>query len=513
MRKSFNTAGPCQPDIHYLLPPERRLGDLEPLLARREYFILHAPRQTGKTTAVYTLAERLRREGQYAALYVSVENAQVAGGDVARGMPLILGALRREAELQLPPDLHPEIPDPLPPPEEALSVVLTAWAQACSRPIVLFLDEIDALRDETFLSVLRQLRSGYITRPHHFPQSVALIGLRDVRDYKIRLRPEAASLGTASPFNIITESLTLRNFTAAEVAELYQQHTAATGQTFAPEALARAFELTQGQPWLVNALARQLVDKVVADPTQTIRVEAVEEAKEILIQRRDTHLDSLIDKLREERVRRIIEPILIGEAMAMEGLDDDLTYVRDLGLIAPTDPVQIANPIYNEVIPRALSAVMQANIPHQPAWYVRADGSLDLPGLLRAFQEFFRRNSEAWLARFEFQEAGPHLMLMAFLQRIVNAGGTVQREFALGSRSADLRIQWGASEAVIELKIRYDTETEGEGMEQLGRYLERVGLEEGYLVLFDRRKGVGWEEKIFERTVEHGGRQIHVFGM
>jgi hypothetical protein len=332
-----------------------------------------------------------------------------------------------------------------------------------------------------------------------------------VRDYRIRPKVGAGlcaspfALGTASPFNIITESLTLRNFTREEVAELYQQHTAETGQPFAEEALELAFQLTQGQPWLVNALARQLVDKVVPDPTQTIEAAHVEQAKENLILRRDTHLDSLIDKLREERVRRIIEPILVGASMPMDVLNDDLAYVRDLGLVVPSDPVRIANPIYAEVIPRTLTYVMQGNIVHETAWYVRADGSLDMPALLQAFQAFYREHSEFWLARFEFQEAGPHLILMAFLQRIVNAGGTVQREFAIGSGRVDVIVRWGEQVFVIELKIRRSERTEAEGVEQLAEYLERLGVEEGYLVIFDRRKKVGWGRKLFERTSNRRG--------
>jgi hypothetical protein len=512
MQKYFNTAGPCRADWHYMLPPERRAGEIPRLIERGQYFVLHAPRQTGKTTLLLSLCQRLNAEGKYAALYVNVENAQVVGGDVARGMKVILGALGRGAEQQLPPELRPPLLSATETPEESLMNVLTRWAEACPRPTALFIDEIDSLQDETLLSTLRQLRSGYTARPEHFPHALALVGLRDVRDYKVRVRPESASLGTASPFNIKAESLTLGNFTQDEVKELYLQHTEETGQRFAQAAIELAYMMTQGQPWLVNALAGQLVEKVVSDPAQVIEAGHVLQAKEILIQRRDCHLDSLIDKLREARVKRIIEPILTGEVLPLEALNDDLEYVRDLGLIRFDGSAQIANPIYAEVIPRALSWVMQASIHQETAWYVRGDGSLDVAALLRAFQAFFRRHSEAWLARFEFQEAGPHLMLMAFLQRIVNAGGTVEREFAVGSGRADVVVRWGGAVYVIELKVRYGEESEAEGVEQLCRYLDRLGVEAGYLLLFDRRKEMGWDEKIYERMVERDGKRIGVFG-
>ena len=512
-RKFFNTAGPCQPDIHYMLPPEARVKGLRRLVDERQYFVIHAPRQTGKTTAVLAFCRRLVREGRYAALYVNVETAQIAGSDVAQGMRLILGALERCAEDYLPEELRPPSLDADVDPGDALSAYLRNWTMACPLPTVLFIDEIDSLQDDTLISVLRQLRAGYTTRPDRFPQSVALIGLRDVRDYKVKVRPDSNSLGTASPFNIKSESLTLRNFTREEVADLYGQHTEATGQEFAEAAVDLAFELTQGQPWLVNALAAQLIDAVVPDRRRRIEVEHVRQAKEILIERRDCHLDSLVDKLREPRVKRIIEKILTGDAPPMDVLNDDLAYVRDLGLVDTKGTLKIANPIYAEVIPRTLSWVMQVSIAEETAWYVREDGSLDVESLLRAFQKFFRRHSEAWLQRFEFQEAGPHLMLMAFLQRVVNAGGTIEREFAVGAGRADLVVRWKESLHVIELKVRYDEHTEAEGVEQLSRYLERFGVAEGYLVIFDRRTDVGWDEKIYEHETTHDGKRIHVFGV
>lgn len=189
---------------------------------------------------------------------------------------------------------------------------------------------------------------------------MALVGLRDVRDYRWQVRPEVQSLGTSSPFNIKVESLTLPNFTADEVDELHGQHTADTGQPFTPEACALAFELTRGQPWLVNALARQAVEKLVLDRAIPIDAGVIQSAKEALILRRDTHLDSLIERLREPRVRRVIEPIVAGETLSPDVLDDDLRFARDLGLVVSgPQGLAIANPIYREVIPRALTEVLE----------------------------------------------------------------------------------------------------------------------------------------------------------
>ncbi|HSS48688.1 MAG TPA: AAA family ATPase, partial [Thermoanaerobaculia bacterium] len=345
MAKFFNTAGPCDPARHYMLPPERRLPEVRKLIDQAHYFVVHAPRQTGKTTAFRALAEALVGEERYAVLYISCEAGQAAGSDLESGISAVLETLRQDAAIRLPSELRPPAEDPSLDPTTRLRDLLIRWSRQSSQPVVLFLDEIDALLNGVLLSVLRQLRSGYPERPRSFPQAVALIGLRDVRDYRLQARPDAESLGTASPFNIKVESLTLRNFTAEEVAELYEQHTADAGQVFTPEAKRLAFELTRGQPWLVNALARQAVETLAPDPAVPVTAEIVEQAKEILIQRRDTHLDSLVDRLREPRVRRIIEPLLAGEILSPEALDDDVRLVEDLGLVAITPGgLTIANP-------------------------------------------------------------------------------------------------------------------------------------------------------------------------
>ena len=247
---------------------------------------------------------------------------------------------------------------------------------------MVLIDEIDSLRDETLISVLRQLRNGYPKRPHGFPHALALIGVRDVRDYKVA-SGGSDRLNTTSPFNIKIKSLTLRNFNASEVAQLYQQHTSETGQIFVPEAIQHAFMLTQGQPWLVNALAKEIVEEIVTDPTQPITIQDFETAKEILIQRRDIHLDSLASILREGRVRAVIEPMLAGQELGDIPLDDS-QFLLDLGLVIRSSEggLSPANPIYREVLPRVLASGTQDSLPMiRPSWLTPV-GVLDPDRLL-----------------------------------------------------------------------------------------------------------------------------------
>ncbi|MFN9861351.1 MAG: ATP-binding protein, partial [Pseudanabaena sp.] len=177
----------------------------------------------------------------------------------------------------------------------------------------------------------------------------------DVRDYKYA-SGGSERLQSSSPFNIKVQSFTLSNFTFADVNRLYKQHTEATGQIFTTEAIDLAFLLTQGQPWLVNAIAKEIVEYIAKDPSIPITPELVNQAKEILIKRQDTHLDSLAERLREDRVRAIIQPILSGLELG-DTPDDDRRYLLDLGLVVRSQEggLKIANPIYQEVIPRVLS--------------------------------------------------------------------------------------------------------------------------------------------------------------
>ncbi len=491
MPRWFNTAGPSREDIHYLLPATRRLPNLERLIAQQNYFVIHAPRQVGKTTAMLALAKQLTDSGKYTAVMLSVEVGAPFSQDIAGAEKAILAAWRRAISVRLPQELQP----PAWPSLESgqrIGDALSLWAESSSRPLVIFIDEIDALQDQALISILRQLRDAYPNRPKAFPQSVGLIGLRDVRDYKVAAGG-SDRLNTSSPFNIKVRSLTLRNFNAEEVVELYAQHTEDTGQVFTPEATALAFELTQGQPWLVNALAKEIVEELVTDESIEITTEHILVAKEIIIKRQDTHLDSLAERLRENRVKAIIEPILAGQELP-ESSNDDRQYLVDLGLLKrdPAGGLVIANPIYREVLPRVLVQGPQDSLPMiSPSW-LNSRGELMTDALLEAFMAFWLQHGEPLLKSASYPEIAPHLVLMAFLHRVINGGGTLEREYAIGRDRMDLCLRYGEVTLGIELKVWRTKKADplSKGLEQLDGYLARLGQDSGWLVIFDRRENV-----------------------
>ncbi len=191
-----------------MLPAEARLPDVERLIEREQYFVVHAPRQTGKTTAFRALARRLTAEESYTALLTSCETGQSLEPDLEGSIDAVLETLQQNAEQDLPAELRPPAADPSLSPRTRLRDLLVRWARQSPRPLAVFFDELDSLFDEALISVLRQLRSGFDHRPRGFPQSVALIGLRDVRDYLILAKegegsgPPARRVGSSSPFNV-----------------------------------------------------------------------------------------------------------------------------------------------------------------------------------------------------------------------------------------------------------------------------------------------------------------------
>ena len=469
----FNTEGPMRPDDHYAIPPLDRMDveELLRLIRGKRYFVLHAPRQTGKTSALLALRDLLNggEAGDFRCVDVNVEVGQVARDDTARGMRAILSSLATSARLlgdDFPRRVWLDILQQAGP-DEALKDLLVEWCLANPTPLVLLVDEIDSLVGDTLLSVLRQLRAGYQQRPEAFPQSIVLCGVRDIRDYRIRSSTGEVIAG-GSPFNVAAKSLRLGDFTEAETRALVAQHTEETGQRFSPAALDAVWTQTRGQPWLVNALCAGACfdDKAGRDRSRPIEEDAIYAAREELILARRTHLDQLAHKLEEERVRRVVEPIVSGSEARHHVRD--LEYVRDLGLIAAGDPPRMANPIYAEVVPRELGYILQSSLDLQAAWYVDGAGRLDMTKLLTAFRTFFGEHSEHWLGRGRTD-------LLVLWPREAGQPSDLWERF------------------VVECKVLRDSDRKSlartieNGIEQTLGYMAKCQAEEGHLVLIDRR--------------------------
>jgi hypothetical protein len=496
-----------------------RLHGVEQLIDMKQYFVIHAARQSGKTTYLNDLAERLNASGRYYALYCSLEAMQGIT-EPKEGIPEIVRKLKDVLVLS-------DIPQRDDFAKEAnyenytnvLNMSLIRFCMLLDKPLIILFDEADCLSGGTLITFLRQLRDGYVNRIRYpFVSSVALVGMRNIRDYKAQIRPDSQSLGSASPFNIVTESLTLKNFTKEEIRQLYQQHTDETGQIFEEGAIELVWKQTQGQPWLVNAVVREVIVKILqSDYTQPVTAGLVAEAIQIIILRRDTHIDSLLERLKEERVRKVIEPIIMGETYVGR-MSDDFQYVVDLGLVTNTrERLGPANPIYAEVIARTLTRDVQDELTQNgntyPAPHYMKDGRIDMDSLLRDFQQFWRENSDIWITKFDYEEAAPHLILMAFLQRVINGGGQLIREMAAGTGRLDICLVYEGQKYPIELKLWRGEKSLEKGVEQTLRYMDVYGATEGWLALFDRTPQTPWGERIYMERRIVNGKTVTIVGL
>lgn len=514
MARFFNVLGPCNPGRHYMIDPESRLPKVRRLIEQDAYFVLHAPRQTGKSTAMKALAANLRREGKVA-LWANLETT--AGFTTIEEVePILLDCIRLHADLIPEPDRPPPISSIAAGPGNRLQEWLAAWTTGLDRPLILFLDEADRVEGHAMVSLLRQLRAGFHFREGgRFPVSVALIGMRDLRDYLVAAK-DGRPVNTGSPFNVST-SITLTNFTPDEIASLYAQHTAETGQTFSPDALDRVVWWTEGQPYLVNAIAKRCVEDLVPDPAVPVEAAHIEIAKEQLILERVVHLDNLAERMKEDRVARVLAPILLGTAAEqLDPRSDDFRYCVDLGLLKP-GTAEIANPWYREVLARLLTGRRLFPAPWWP--WEGPDGGLDLPALIDAFRDWWREHADFLYENDDtpYREAAAHVAFMGFLQRVVNGGGTILREYAAGRGRIDLLVDFRGERHVIELKRvapqRATLErVRAEGIAQLTGYLDTVGVAEGWLLIFDQRADRTWEEKLWSEEVESNGKRLHLRG-
>jgi len=503
----FNTTGPCNPDDHYMLPPQERLvgAQLSRYIGDKLYWVLHAPRQTGKTTFLQSWMREINETGEAVACYVSVERCQGIV-DADRAMPAIYDAIIKYAnDFELPvPEM--DINTPL----SILDMVLRRWAELVApKPLIVLFDEVDVLEGETMISFLRQLRGGFASRGiGKFPVSIALVGMRDLKDY-ITASKGGAVPNPGSPFNIKEDSACLSNFRKDDVAHLFAQRTAENGQQITREALDYVYEQSNGQPWIVNSLFKRATLRILDDDsTETVELKHVEQAREQMIMVRETHLDALGERLRDPRIRRIVEPVITGELNPDLGRSNpDVMLAMDLGLVqwSSETGLIISNPMYAEILIRHLNSGYHDILPPPGSWqWQKPDGSMDMDRLLKEFQKFWRRYSATWEEKADYTEAFPHLLLMAFLQRVLNGGGKLDRDCAAGRGRMDMGIEYKGQWYIIEIKLVRDHDSKQtireEGLEQIGMYRSQFASgTPAWLVIFDRRaktREKTWDERI-----------------
>jgi ASC-1-like (ASCH) protein len=487
-----------------MLPPAERLqgAQLHRYIKDKLYWVLHAPRQTGKTTFLQSWMREINSSGDVTACYVTIEAAQ--GASLEIGMPAITESIQQSARDQgLPiPNIGSDIPLSM------LRSVLSDWSVLVApKPLVVLFDEVDVLEGETMISFLRQLRGGFAKRDIGiFPTSIALVGMYDLKDYLVATK-DGKPLNPGSPFNIKEDSASIGNFSKEDITRLFAQRTTETGQQITQEAIDYVWEQSGGQPWIVNSLFKRATLRILeADNYETVTLDHIYQAREQMILARETHLDALAFRLKDPNIRYVMETLMTGEIDTRLSESDAFRQCLDLGLVANNDgELMVANPIYRETLARAIAYGSQMMMPKRDTFrWQKTDGSLDMDLLLKEFQKFWQRHSDVWALTSDYTEAFPHLLLMAFLQRITNGNGRIEREYAAGRGRMDLFIEYEGQSYIIEIKLIHDYDTlkavKKEGLEQILEYRNKFDKTiPCYLIIFDRRsedKKLPWGKRI-----------------
>ncbi|MDR1925327.1 MAG: ATP-binding protein, partial [Planctomycetaceae bacterium] len=355
----FNTTGPCNPDDHYMLPPAERLqgAQLHRYIKDNLYWMLHAPRQTGKTTFLQSWMREINAGDDAIACYVSVERCQ-GMLEIDEAMANICESIRDNAEnAELPvPQVTTDVGG------SQLKKILSNWAAiAAPKPLIVLFDEVDVLEGDVMVSFLRQLRDGFAARDiGKFPVSTALVGMRDLKDYLVTAK-DGKPVNPGSPFNIKEDSISIGNFSKNDIIRLFEQRTAETGQQITQEALDYVWEQSGGQPWIVNSLFKRATLRILEeDNYETVTLDHIYQAREQMILARETHLDSLAVRVDDPNIRYVMETLMTGDVDLDLGTSKAFEKCQDLGLTSIKNGTPtIANPIYREILARQITYGVQ----------------------------------------------------------------------------------------------------------------------------------------------------------
>lgn len=518
----FNTAGPVNPNDHYCVDfldrPET--NDILKLINQKKYFLIHAPKQSGKTSLLLALSKHLNREGNVKALYLNVEPSALYQDDTSECFKSIFAELASRARDYLDDTYPEEIAFNIletKGPGFALNELLTLWAKKSDKPIVLLFDEVDTLKGDALISFLKQLRSGFDKRPDFFPQSILLCGVQDIRRKEIKIVDDNPLTG-GDIFNIEARSIRLGTLTNDNIYKLMDTFKKDVQIKLSSATSKRIYEQTMGQPYLVNAIASEVGEELIPRKSlKRVTPREIDEAVENIIQRQEIHITNLTDRLKEERVRRILTPILIGDDFEEEVAESDLRYLKELGILSLEDNIKVSNPMYKEIIPRSLIQSTKILIRYELTKYIDVDGSLKLEKALSSFQNFYSNHVKVWNSRFLYKEAGRHLFLQAFLQRIADGGGRLERHYGLGRKQVSLILSWpfegSWKQFLVSSRYVVAKRSLQEGLNFILEEMEEKEIEEGFLILFYPLNKEIANQKQFYQLKKVDLKRVHIWGL
>lgn len=518
MAKKFNVTGICFPDEHYMADVSEKLEQTRRMVEAGEYFIINRPRQYGKTTMLYRLAEVLRHSGAYIVFNMSFEGiGDAIFEDEVRFAPGFVELLAKYAQVYAP-EMEDWLIETAPKTNnlKALSNVITKMVGKTDKKVVLLIDEVDkSSNNQLFVSFLGMLRNKYLERKT-FPtfHSVVLAGVHDVKSLKLKIRPESEQKYN-SPWNIAADFTVDMNLHPHEIKPMLDEYAADKGVKMDTGHIAeRLFYYTSGYPFLVSRLCKMLDEDIMPRKgTMEWTDEDLIAAVQRLISESNTNFDSLTKNLEHnEALYQLVYSIAVEGIDYPYSLHDPVTNLGILyGIFVNRDGLAIHNRIYQEVIVNYMTMRMlrlqkaEGNV--FETGYRNPDNSLNMEAVLLKFQSFMREQYSR--KDRDFLERNGRLVFLAFLKPIINGAGYDFKEPQISDeRRLDVIITYYQHKYLAELKIWRGEALHEKGLLQLADYLDRLGLTEGHLVIFDHAKRKSWKK---EWTAVEGKRVFVVW--
>jgi hypothetical protein len=508
MEKEFNITGNCRASKHYMADVSKKINHTMRMVEKGDYFIINRPRQYGKTTTLFAIADKLRAKGDYVVFTLSFEGigdiifdneASFSRGFVeimetyANNQMPILAKWLKNAALEVV-DL------------KTLSSVITQLNLQTDKKIVVLIDEVDkSSNNQLFISFLAMLRNKFLLQEEEKTfHAIVLAGVHDIKSLKLKIRPDEEQK-LNSPWNIASEFTVDMNLQPSEIKPMLDEYAVDRGVKMDTQQIAdRLFYHTSGYPFLVSKLCKMFDETYLPEKEkQEWTIDDVDIAVRQLLKESNTNFDSLIKNLEnnQELYRQVYNIAIDGATMEFN-IHDSITNLGALyGIFVDKNGLKIHNRIYSELIVNYMSAKMHriqlGKGLDYGAGYKNDDNTLNMEAVLLGFQAFMKK--EYSKKDRDFLEKNGRLVFLAFLKPILNGSGFDFKEPQISDeRRLDVVITYLHEKFVAELKIWRGQKLHERGLLQLSGYLDRQNLTEGFLVIFDHSEVKNWKSEYMD---------------
>ena len=501
----FNTSGPNIIAQHYTLMRPKMVAKGLDMVRKDRYFTIWAPRQTGKSTYFRLLATELEKEG-FKVCHINFENYR----NIA--LSTFIRALKEEFSLFWNINLSKD--------RDIASIFRTVQTHTGEK-YVLIIDEVEGINAKYFGDFLHTIRNCYHSRSLHSLKSVILVGVSNITGVVPPYPPIRGVGGYASPFNT-NDNLEIPYFTKEEVYELFAQHETESGQAFLPEVKDKIYEITAGQPGLVNGFGLQFEEKY-AEKQLIGYADYLEVEDWYLHKSLDKNVANIVNKAKEQKA--FIEKLLFTEAKVPFSIyEDRIRYLHVNGLIrADKDGnSEFWVPLYKKCLQQYFYPAMngeseeiQGNIDIDA--YFTETGMLNWDKIIRGYQEYAANRGFRYFIQRD-EKGKPQGLLEAALMysfetyiqsflQVMKGKSYLQAHVALGI--SDLLVNIRGNEAVIEGKIYSNITQFTDGKAQLAYYAQSMGLTTGIYLVFVNTKIT--HPKVLEAVDRFGEMEITTY--